>query len=86
MDGKIDKSGILHIERADGMKCMNCANNAEVYCCDLCALFGEPERESETLCNSWNDEKETIYTGRTIVRLCHKTLYFGSFADERVEA
>ncbi len=80
MIGKIDKKGMLHIDRAGIMIVMNCALNDDIYCSHQCPLFGEPEPEESF------DEQENEYqpTGGTSLSLCKKTLVFDSFVDERI--
>ncbi len=56
MEGKITKDGELVIKRKDKLVLMGCPfvketqpdgkGIAQTYCCDRCALFGEPEAEA----------------------------------------
>lgn len=43
MNAKIDREGILWIERAGEFKQMHCAKRHDHYCRDVCPLFGEME-------------------------------------------
>ncbi len=68
MKGKIDRDGRLLLARPNTLNNMSCPKKFEA-CWDKCALFGEPGR----------DEK----TGWTWLTLCHKSLSFDEFTDER---
>ncbi len=82
MKAKINKNGVLEIERAGKYKKQSCRiggfyNITVGYdeeaattarCNDTCPLFGEPEDN---------------YGGARLT-LCHRELFFGEFTDERV--
>lgn len=84
--GKINKNGVLEIERAGKFKPQDCrksifttGNGGDCFSCgDECSLFGEPETET-----AWNEMKSDQKTGRIFVELCEKTWYFDEFEDER---
>ena len=76
MKGKLTKDGALVINRAGKEREMSCpfvTGNAslvqEYTCGDWCPLFAEP---------AGNDKG-------AFLELCHATLYFEEFEDERVE-
>jgi len=78
MKGKIDKRGYLWILRDIYYKEEMCpirtpANKITFTCGDWCALFGEPELVI-------NEEKHTKLWQ---LNLCHRTLIFDEFTDER---
>lgn len=70
MKGKIDKDGLLEIERGGKIKSAKCPFDFSARCGDWCAKFGEPLSH---------------VTGRKMIEICHgQTLYFDEFEDERV--
>jgi hypothetical protein len=71
MKGKISIAGSLFIERNGIMKLVFCPFMTEGGCNDACALFEEPLYGADI-------------TGKVMLNLCHKTLYFCSLKDERV--
>jgi len=80
MKGKIDKDGVLYIERAGVMRQQMCpysySNQLPVFsatqCGDACPLFGEPTQLSHTP------------SGDTYgIKLCQRELVFGKLTDER---
>jgi len=75
--GKIDKAGILFIERGKRMAVQNCPFK-ECRCGDWCPLFSEPRQVAlDTLYQS--DKKV-----EAILIICHgRTLVFDHFTDER---
>ena len=75
MKAKIDKDGILWIERAGTMKQMNCAKRHDHFCRDVCPLFGEPEAVLDD--NGYIDAKKD-----SSLRLCETTIV-GKIEDER---
>ena len=75
MKAKIDKDGILWIERAGTMKQMNCAKRHDHFCRDVCPLFGEPEAGRDAA--GYIDAKKD-----SSLRLCETTVV-GEIADER---
>jgi hypothetical protein len=91
MNGKIDRAGLFLIERSEKkMKRQECPFGSSAHesraCGDWCPLFGEPGPEIQTIINSWDKQTETVCSGRTVLAICQKTLYFDSFTDERVKA
>jgi hypothetical protein len=79
MKFKINKDGILEIERAGKFKKMECTlayvTDGLVFCSDNCPLFGEPEYYGNIIDN--------IH-----LRLCHNVLLHGTkeyCKDERVK-
>jgi len=76
--GKINKNGVLEIERSGRFKKQDCLRSAAwindnlgcSFCGDNCSLFGEPGIEK-------------FFTGRIFLKLCEKTWYFDEFEDER---
>jgi len=73
MKGKININGMLEILRKDHFKKSICSFDAEAFCDDWCALFGEPELVI-------NEEKHTKLWQ---LNLCHRNLIFDEFTDER---
>ena len=91
MKGKINKDGILEIERAGEFKKQICMKNMtgespgflDSYpCSDNCSLFGEPETDVINASADWERLKIQT-TGRTFLGLCEQTWYFDEFEDER---
>ena len=90
MKGKIDKDGNMCIERDsrhDGaVYCPFQQTNfwgKDVMCGDWCPLFGEPYPHTERR-NPFNAlDLSTELTGKTALSLCHTTLIFDEFTDER---
>ena len=90
MKAKIDKNGVLYIERAGIFKEQYCRiagivvdkyNNKETYNCkDTCPLFGEPEYIDT------NTDLEGKPNYKVKISLCQKDLIIESksFTDERV--
>ena len=96
MNGKIDKSGQLNIERAGKMNKQYCpfdagaalSEGSPCSCGDWCPLFGEPAT-TETKWISTNDLGVDVNNIRldTWLEICqNKTLTFDTFTDERKEA
>lgn len=90
MKGKIDKNGNLRIERdsrRDGTTyCPFQQTNfwgKDVLCGDRCPLFGEPYQHTERRNPFSALDLSTELTGKTALSLCHKTLIFDEFTDER---
>lgn len=79
MKGKIDKHGFLYIERNNQYKEQECPTQEEVTRCgDWCPLFGEPDLIPKLI------KSESIPEFlKNSLNLCHKTLYFDHFTDER---
>jgi len=77
MEGKINKQGILVIERAGILSRMKCRGGGHYggadkfdFCKDACAKFGEPTVNPGT--------------GKTDLTICeNKTWSFDTFTDER---
>ena len=90
MKSKIDKKGDLYIERDsrhDGaVYCpfqQTDLRGKDVPCGDWCPLFGEPYPHTERR-NPFNAlDLSTELTGKTALSLCHTTLIFDEFTDER---
>jgi len=88
MKGKIDKDGVLFIERAGKMRAVTCPihnpnfSDSEVVCGDRCAMFGEPEKvdTSQVIAGT------LIISSGSRLSLCHKELVFEEFTDERPQA
>jgi|GEM_PF-2613672 len=78
MEGKIDKDGVLWIDRKGTMKKQNCPKYEFGVCCDECPFFEEPTPELEFMPYS-----EGVLTGRMQIKLCEKTLTFFKLTDER---
>lgn len=71
MKGKIDKDGVLHIERAGVMRQQWCPQSGG-HCGDWCPHFGEPK---------YDRGREA-----TVIDICSgKRLVFDEFTDERVQ-
>jgi len=69
MEGKISKTGNLQIYRKNELSCCLCGFIDNHYCGDHCALFGEPTK---------------LYDTKYVdLSLCHKTIRFTKFTDER---
>ena len=75
MKAKIDKDGILWIERAGEMKQMRCVNRHDHFCRDVCPLFGEPDIGRDEV--GYIDVKKD-----SSLRLCETTIV-GKIEDER---
>ena len=87
MKGKIWIDGHLMILRGREMSPQNCpyAQAIGTTCGDWCPLFGEPYPHTERR-NHFNAlDLSTELTGKTALSLCHKTLIFDEFTDEREE-
>ena len=79
MKGKIDSNGWLRIERGGKERLQECPYTQKTFqvnnrtmrepCGDWCPLFGEPKWEI--------DGKSAI------IEVCHRTLFFDEFTDER---
>ena len=69
---KIDQDGFLRIKRGLTFRQVKCPFAKDEWCCDACALFGEPEIETD-------------YLKIVILELCHKklTVKAKDFEDER---
>jgi len=68
MEGKISKEGILFIKRGSLFKKQRC--NINVYCGDLCPLFGEPHIMRDR--------------NRQSLQICdNRVLFFKKLIDER---
>jgi hypothetical protein len=86
MKGKIDNNGWLRIERCGKERLQECpytqktfqVNNLTIRepCGDWCPLFGEPTQ--------YYSDGVVVANGKTLLTLCHKTLIFDEFTDERV--
>ncbi len=91
MKGKIDKEGILYIERAGKLKNTYCPYQVEmISCCDECPLFGEPEVVKMIGGGGGLDGscKIEICNGKILyfIEICNgKTLNFEELIDEREE-
>ena len=79
MKGKIWINGHLMILRGREMSPQNCPY-APATCGDWCPLFGEPYPHT---CARSALDLSTELTGKTALSLCHKTLIFDEFTDER---
>ena len=79
MKGKIWIDGHLMILRGREMSPQNCPY-APATCGDWCPLFGEPYPHT---CARSALDLSTELTGKTALSLCHKTLIFDEFTDER---
>ncbi len=93
MKGRINQYGNLYIERVRGENAQICPfhDHDNVFygrfyrCGDWCPLFGEPYPHTERR-NHFNAlDLSTELTGKTALSLCHKTLIFDEFTDEREE-
>lgn len=90
MKGKIWIDGHLMILRGREMSPQNCPyaqrhtlQNYDIPCGDWCPLFGEPYPHTERR-NPFNAlDLSTELTGKTALSLCHTTLIFDEFTDER---
>lgn len=78
MDGKIDEKGFLVIMRGGVPKEQFCAHSDTVRCGDGCPLFNEPEPDEE-----YFNEGGYKPSSKTNIELCHNTLVFNDFVDER---
>lgn len=90
MKGKIDKKGNLYIERDsrhDGaVYCpfqQTDLSGKDVTCGDWCPLFGEPYPHTERASPTNGLDRRMVETGQTVLSLCHTTLIFDEFTDER---
>jgi hypothetical protein len=81
MNGKIDKYGLLQIERAGVMKAQMCPFDTDHVseCGDWCPLFGEPALE--TLFGS--DRLALTSKSAIVLHLCHRPLVLDTLTDER---
>jgi hypothetical protein len=77
MNGKIDRDGVLWIERRGEMRKVECRLSAcgGPYCNDLCSQFGEPRAAS------WDTQTGQVY-GWTL-RLCHTWQEFNHLEMEK---
>ena len=90
MKGKIWIDGHLMILRGREMSPQYCPyaqrhtlQNYDIPCGDWCPLFGEPYPHTERR-NPFNAlDLSTELTGKTALSLCHTTLIFDEFTDER---
>ena len=82
MKGRIDICGNLYIERAV-MKAQFCPVQRLYKCGDWCPLFGEPYPHTERANPTNGLDRRMVETGHTALSLCHKTLIFDEFTDER---
>ena len=73
---RIDKKGVLEIERAGTFKKSTCPFEDTEYCGDWCALFGEPEEKyAPYYVGPTFQEAMTCSLVRNVeLGLCHKTL------------
>jgi hypothetical protein len=91
MKGKIDKYGHLYIIRVRAEIAQFCPlhdNDLDGrlhVCGDWCPLFGEPYPHTERRNPFSALDLSTELTGKTALSLCHKTLIFDEFTDEREE-
>lgn len=82
MNGKLNENGLLLVERKGEYVTQLCpytsfrhdGGSSAMGCGHWCPLFGEPESETSVSLGT---------TGRTLLPLCHKTLVFDEFTDER---
>ena len=82
MKGKIWIDGHLMILRGREMSPQNCPYaQRHTPCGDWCPLFSEPYPHTERA-NPGLDRR-MVETGQTALSLCHKTLIFDEFTDER---
>jgi hypothetical protein len=91
MKGMINEAGVLHIERKRDNNCLSgsliparCPFD-RTECGDWCPLFGEPYPHTERRNPFSALDLSTELTGKTALSLCHKTLIFDEFTDEREE-
>lgn len=67
--GKLNKDGVLEIERAGKFKKADCRHDrGGIFCTDDCSLFQEPEEMQD---------------GTTALMLCSALWHFIEFEDER---
>lgn len=81
--GRINKSGLLYIERTGKTKLQECPLSKDSACGDWCPLFKDPavsrwtgsidpdEKDRESNPKDWD------------VKICRTTLYFDELTDER---
>ncbi len=81
MKGKIDKEGLLLIERVGIYEKQGCPYKRS-WCGDMCPLFGEPF--TMIICGCGPSVDEIVEKQRWRLELCKKTLAFDEFEDERV--
>lgn len=91
MKGMINEAGVLHIERKRDNNCLSgsliparCPFD-RTECGDWCPLFGEPYPHTERRYPCDALDLSIRLTGKTVLSLCHKTLIFDEFTDEREE-
>jgi hypothetical protein len=81
MNGKIDKEGVLKIQRGKSYKGAICVNGPKTdldrcaFCRDSCSHFGEPKTLGEPI--------KFICGTITELQLCQRTLVFDELLDER---
>lgn len=75
MNAKIDREGILWIERAGAMKKMSCAKRHDHYCRDVCPLFGEID--------PGHDAAGYIDVKKASILICDNAIITGNIVDER---
>jgi len=84
MKGKIWIDGHLMILRGREMSPQNCPYaQRHTPCGDWCPLFGEPYPHTERANPTNGLDRRMVETGHTALSLCHKTLIFDEFTDER---
>lgn len=85
MNGKIDKDGFLHIERAGVIKKQRCINNPDMFCGDWCHSFGDIIRSLSTSesCNYVDKFGNCGWKMRPHLKLCTGEQIFDNLTDER---
>ena len=84
MKGKIWIDGHLMILRGREMSPQNCPYaQRHTPCGDWCPLFGEPYPHTERANPTNGLDRRMVETGHAALSLCHKTLIFDEFTDER---
>jgi hypothetical protein len=81
MEGKINKEGQLEIIKGGQILLQFCPFTKD-FCSEDCALFGEPVPELGSYYDK-NNDVDYKETGKIELELCHKTLIFDKFTDER---
>jgi hypothetical protein len=83
MKGKLNENGLLLVERKGEYVTQLCpytsfrhdGGSSAMGCGHWCPLFGESISETSVSLGT---------TGRTLLRVCHKTLVFDELTDERL--
>jgi len=83
MNGKIDNTGKLQIERAGKMNNQGCPFTEDDGCGDWCPLFGEPTVSKWMGSHDPDAPERKKDRSHWDLKLCKKTLLFDVFEDER---